>query len=399
MKILVYMSDNRILSNNFNTSNYNSLAACINYEYCIKKNYDFIYYRPYLNDKDNIILNNCIDPNTKLTRHCAWAKVLSAKLALGQDYDYTVYIDSDCIFKDFNKTIESLIKQYDNNIIFLNDNPSNPDKPNSGFFICKNCSESLKFINDWYNVNIPDKNIKHSWDQAGLWTIYQKYNIAIVNDLMLVEKEGQFIRHICHIENKIRVPYFKNVINIHNMKYDDNIFKIKCIDYNTVDNISEILSLEKILISDNIFIWNKNKIKFLENNIINSDDKGKYIILSKNILQVFFENEEYSFLFNDNYSEFQSVKRSDNSIELGGILNPTILENKKYSWNSNSIMFLENGLMNAFGNGNYNFIGKYKIQANFGRQQHIITFIDDYTEFTSVRIRDKQIVTGSLVQE
>jgi hypothetical protein len=62
-------------------------------------------------------------------------------------------------------------------------------------------------------------------------------------------------------------------------------------------------------------------------------------------------------------------------------------------------MFLENGLMDAFGKGNYNFIGKDKIQANFGRQQHIITFIDDYTKFASVRISDNQIITGSLVQE
>ena len=397
MRILVFMSDNRILSSNYDTANYNSLAACINYNYCIKNNYEFIYYRPYFNNKDSIVLNNCIDPNTNLTRHCAWAKVLSAKLALEQDYDYTVYIDSDCIFKDFNITIESLITQYTNNIIFLNDNPSNPDKPNSGFFICKNCLESLNFINDWYNVNIPDKNIIHSWDQAGLWAIFKNYNISIINDWMLVEKKGQFLRHICHAENKIRIPYFKNFINTHDIKYDDNIFKVKCIDYNTSNGADE-----KLFISDNIFIWNKNKIKFLENNIICSQDtskKGKYIILSKNILQVFFENNEYSFLFNDNYSEFKSVKRSDNSIMIGEIFNSAILENKKYIWQSSNIIFLENNLMDAFGKGSYSFIGKYKIQANFGRRQHVITFNDNYTEFTSVRVDDKQIVIGSLVRE
>jgi hypothetical protein len=211
----------------------------------------------YFAKEDNIVLNNCIDPNTNLTRHCAWGKVLSAKLALEQDYDYTVYIDSDCIFKDFNKTIESLIKLYNNNIIFLNDNPSNPNKPNSGFFICKKCSESLNFINNWYNVNIPDKNINHSWDQAGLWTIYNKYNIVIIDDWMLAEKKGQFLRHICHAENKIRIPYFKNFINTHNIKYD--ILKIKCIDYNTTEDQESYI--ENIL--DNVFMWNKNQIKFL----------------------------------------------------------------------------------------------------------------------------------------
>lgn len=395
MRILVFMSDNRILSSDYNNANYNSLAACINYSYCIKNNYEFIYYRPYLNDKNNVVLNNCIDPNTNLTRHCAWAKILSAKLALEHDYDYIVYIDSDCIFKDFNKTIESLITPHTDNIIFLNDNPCHSDKPNSGFFICRNCPESSSFLNDWYNVNIPDKNIIHSWEQAGLWTIFNNYNITIIDDWMLVERKGQFLRHIYHAENKIRIPYFKNFINIHHINYDDNILKIKYIDYNTSTDADE-----NLFISDNTFIWNKKQIIFLENNIICSQElanKGKYIILSKNILQVFFENDEYSFLFNDNYSEFKSVKRSDNSIIIGEIFISTILENKKYTWESNSIIFLENNLMNAFGKGNYSFIGKYKIQANFGRRQHIITFNDNYTKFTSVRVDDKQIIIGSLV--
>ena len=50
MHILVFMSDNRKLDKNIRSAEYNSLAAAINYEYCKKYNYDFIYYRPYLND-------------------------------------------------------------------------------------------------------------------------------------------------------------------------------------------------------------------------------------------------------------------------------------------------------------------------------------------------------------
>ena len=98
MKICVFMSDNRLLSNDINNANYNSLTASINYEYCKKYNYNFLYYRPYLDNKEIIDLYNCPDPNSSELRHAAWSKLLSTQLALQLDYDYIVYIDSDCIF-------------------------------------------------------------------------------------------------------------------------------------------------------------------------------------------------------------------------------------------------------------------------------------------------------------
>ena len=53
-RILVFMSDNRKLHGSLAGADYNSLVAAINYEYCKKHGYDFIYYRPYLNNKDEI---------------------------------------------------------------------------------------------------------------------------------------------------------------------------------------------------------------------------------------------------------------------------------------------------------------------------------------------------------
>ena len=74
-KILIFMSDNRELSNTLNNSNYNSLTASINYSYAKKMGYDFLYVRPGLNDE--YPTNNCFSPKNEL-RHSAWSKLLSS---------------------------------------------------------------------------------------------------------------------------------------------------------------------------------------------------------------------------------------------------------------------------------------------------------------------------------
>jgi hypothetical protein len=46
MRILVFMSDNRSIDPDIEKASYNSLVASINYEYCKKHKYDFLYYVP-----------------------------------------------------------------------------------------------------------------------------------------------------------------------------------------------------------------------------------------------------------------------------------------------------------------------------------------------------------------
>jgi len=77
--------------------------------------------------------------------------------------------------------------------------------------------------------------------------------------------------------------------------------------------------------------------------------------------------------------------------------NPMIydfLYHKEYNWYNNTIQFLENGKMNAFGDGTYEYINKNLIKAFFGEKEHIISFNEDYTEYTSVRTYDNEIVKG-----
>ena len=74
-----------------------------------------------------------------------------------------------------------------------------------------------------------------------------------------------------------------------------------------------------------------------------------------------------------------------------------ILENKKYSWGNSHIKFLGNFKMNAFGKGSYEFVDKQNIIAKFGGRIHNISFNIDYTEISSTRKGDSQIINGKLI--
>jgi len=71
--------------------------------------------------------------------------------------------------------------------------------------------------------------------------------------------------------------------------------------------------------------------------------------------------------------------------------------NKTYSWGNSYIKFLDNFKMDAFGQGNYKIIDEKNIIANFGGRTHNISFNTGYTEFSSVRKDDSQIVNGNLI--
>jgi hypothetical protein len=71
--------------------------------------------------------------------------------------------------------------------------------------------------------------------------------------------------------------------------------------------------------------------------------------------------------------------------------------NTKYSWQNDTIIFLDNGKMNAFGQGTYTQQDTYKYQANFGGRIHDLIFNDDYTKFISTRQDDNLIVKCKLI--
>jgi hypothetical protein len=251
-KILVLMSDNRSLENDFQKANYNSLVAAINYEYCKTQGYDFIYYKPYLINKDNNEILNCKSPHTQKLRHSAWAKILSMIQSFDLNYDYFVYIDSDCIFKDFNKSLDEFIYPYPNkDIYFLNNKPwcnqcpLGGFYPCSGFYICRYTDISKKFMYNWYKMDVEWYNENHPWEQHALWQFFYDYNqfIEIIDSWMFKETEDQFLRHIGICEGHNRIPYFANFIQSKNIDYVKNIKEIKVVQFDT-DKYSNLENLE-----------------------------------------------------------------------------------------------------------------------------------------------------------
>lgn len=79
------------------------------------------------------------------------------------------------------------------------------------------------------------------------------------------------------------------------------------------------------------------------------------------------------------------------------IKDPKNLQNNTYSWQNSSITFLENGEMDGFGKGTYTQHDTYIFKAYFGGRHHVIVFNNDYTEFTSTRQDDNEIVKGTLL--
>ena len=237
MRTLVYMSDNRPISTDFLNADYNSLAAVINYQYCLKHGYNFVYHQSYYKVKEPLSLQTCVD-SAGLKRHASWAKLLSGvDLAKSGNYDYIVYIDSDCIFKNHEKKIEDYILSEKNITFitnFMNGVANGVLLPNAGFFGFKVNQTSIDFIKGWFNYDLKESNLDGFWEQDALWLYMyglppkQEYlvemyklrvpnraineNIGIIDDVIFIEKEGQMVLHICHIVSQHRKPYFSNFI-------------------------------------------------------------------------------------------------------------------------------------------------------------------------------------------
>lgn len=296
MKILVFMSDNRALEVNTSTAGYCSLAAVINATYCQRHGYDFKYYKPFIgiDDERNARLFNCMDPNSHELRHASWAKILAALHILDvydHNYDYIVYIDSDCIFKTHETTIESIIKQYpehSTNLIFFNDNPWSPEDPCGGFFIAAtnnlHIQRTKRILEKWYQHKSPKHNREHPWEQAALVHLYTNQSnktkdadvlgIRVHDAVMFNEEAGQFLRHICHDESHSRTPYFRNFI----------LTILRNIDYTTT-----IRKIDSEAIDTNLIVSKSFKIPYTQLSSSNSSPKLKVLvtILTSSSLDLF----------------------------------------------------------------------------------------------------------------
>jgi hypothetical protein len=248
------MSDNRPLNANKSECDYNSYTAYINTIYCLAYKYDFFYFQPFTSERAEHDLYVCTDPHTGEKRHVAWAKLLAMIMLCDRNYDYVVYIDSDCVFLNIHKSLESIIESYppDKEFIIANNSPYHPHLPCSAFIICKNSEFSRVFLRHWYTFKNPasDSDIWRQviefanrsyktplftigtyWEQDTLWILLQNPEIAshiqlLSETIMVKDTPGQFLLHVSHERHEKRKPYFLGYVEHLESQISHNFEKI-----------------------------------------------------------------------------------------------------------------------------------------------------------------------------
>jgi hypothetical protein len=178
---------------------------------------------------------------------------MAAKTLEETEYDYVVYIDSDCAFVDFGTKLEKFIDSMGNkDLLFFSNRPYNWDRPCSGFFICKNSPNAKLFLNTWFNYDKHTEEAKtawsklgHSWDigtfyeQDALWIMFNNPNVIMnIDEVMFHDHPGQFLKHICHMHGlQVRNQRFRSMVtqleNSGFLQYETAINQITSIPYDT----------------------------------------------------------------------------------------------------------------------------------------------------------------------
>ena len=258
-----------IMLNSPNIANYAHMATIINKLYADKYNYDFIVERCPLKED----LNKDYMWDGKNEYIFVWSKPSLIKKHL-INYDYIFFIDSDAIFVNHEKTIDSFIDEHFTNeicLIFGSDCLTknycfNKDKLNTGAIIIKNTDKTFKILDNW--IKAPNTELCHEWkykhprEQECLNLIKKKYNyneIKIIDYYKLNGIDGIWIKHYMGTKHDERCK----IINLYLKKF--------LIEYNIYDNSNIISTSEKI--EKEKLICNQNKYCIIinkDNNNINA---------------------------------------------------------------------------------------------------------------------------------
>lgn len=279
------------------------------------------------------------------------------------------------IYENIKKNVDEFIEK---NIIIL-ENFERTSNPNEGII----CS-----INKNFNNNLINKT-------------YKLGNSSITfldNNKINSFEEGNFI---FTGKNKINAYLGSNIYNI---TFNDNFSELV---FNTEDNFENITSkliFDSSHIINNIYEWDKIKIKFINNlKFYLNDDNKEYNYSIKDDLIIYskINGIKYLLKFNQDYSDFVAKNKEDNSISKGKLIFHNILINKIYTWNKLKIKFLDNFKIHIFDiynvEGKYIFESKYRINLIINGDKYILEFNNDYYEFKSTRINDLYIVNEKLL--
>jgi hypothetical protein len=233
-KIAIITSDNRDVKFNNKKNNYVELSALINLNYAIRNKCDFFFFKiiddfniNYLNKKETL------SSYSRLARSCkaaSWVKLLTIYSALKLNYEYIIYLDSDCIFNNQKININQIIRLLKKKqMLFYSDKPWNINLPNCGFILLKNSYFNKSFIKSWWQT-FSLKNLTHPYEQFWLqkfWLnnskLVKKKIILLPDEICRLKNNKQFIFHMTSDFAKKRDHFFtnyayKNKLNINFLK-------------------------------------------------------------------------------------------------------------------------------------------------------------------------------------
>lgn len=173
----------------------------------------FIDYSNKWNNIDYEFINNC-------DKNVYWCKlfIILEKIKLNK-YDYIMWVDSDVIITDIDKSIQQILYHFDSDIFISYDNinsnkKNNNSHINSGIFIIKNSKIGINFleecINNYNNSKCLDENnnllgiySNRCYEQGTMGNlIHKKYkdfttilSSLIFNNTNNCTKKGLFLHH------------------------------------------------------------------------------------------------------------------------------------------------------------------------------------------------------------
>jgi hypothetical protein len=302
-----------LVLNSPNIDNYAHASTMINNLYASKYNYDFIVERCPLKedlDKDYMLDNNFI-----------WSKPSLIKKHL-IDYDYLFFIDSDAIFIDHDKTIDSFIdiNFNENTCLVLGSNCItkkycyNRNKLNTGVIIVKNTSKTFEILDNWIKGPNNDlcKNIKE-----------QECLNLVKNNYKLNGLDGKWIKRYMDIEHDKRYK----ILNLYLKKF---LIEYKIYDNSNFIKIPIKKEKEKLLCNKNKFciivVKGSNNISTLINYIYASINGYDFIMIDKPIEINRYINFYDYLLIVDNSNIINIDLKIENLIHH----NSLIINNKNY---------------------------------------------------------------------
>lgn len=149
----------------------------------------------------------------------AWGKLLAVREGLLLEYDRVIYIDSDAIFAAQNVRVETFLREFRRPgsetpiLTVLSNFPWMNIEANAGFMIWENSDEAKQLLETWWNLDVGRHNLDRQWDQEGLTGHLlregkndYRSRIAILPEVSLLEKNGQFVRHVTAPHGWERLP-------------------------------------------------------------------------------------------------------------------------------------------------------------------------------------------------